>query len=116
MTANNNMKSPGYNIIIKWLSIIWNDFAEITIKESFVKCGITSQTDLHSALNQLLEFQSTENFSEYVVEIEPCDDIDGLDPDAIQDIFDNKHQTLAGLEEDKLDTGDQNDDEEDETL
>ena len=91
------MKSPGYYIIIKWQHL-WNDFAEITIKESFLKCGITSQTDLHSSLNQLLQLRSTENFLDYVVEIEPCDEIDGFDPYAIQDIFDNNHQTLAGSE------------------
>ena len=116
MTANNNMKSPGYIIIIKWLSIIWNDFAESTIKVSFMKCGITSQTNLHSALNQLLELQSTENFSEYVVELKPCNEINGFNPDAIEDIFDNNDQAIAELDEKKLDTGDEDDEEDDETF
>ena len=70
MTANNNLKSPGYSKVIQWLSIIWHEFDEIKIAESFSKCGIISQTDLHSALSQLLELQILDNLSEYVIEIE----------------------------------------------
>ena len=114
MTANNNLKSPGYSKVIQWLSIIWHEFDEIKIAESFSKCGIISQTDLHSALSQLLELQKPDNFSEYVTEIEPYDEIDGFDPDAIQDIFDKDDEVLADLEVKRINNDD--DDEEDETF
>ena len=69
------------------MSIIWHEFDEIKILESLSKCRIISQTELPSALIQLLELQRPDNFSEYVTELEPYDEIDSFDPDAIQDIF-----------------------------
>jgi len=41
-TKNNNLKSPGYANVIKWISEIWANFDKDIIKKSFDVTGITS--------------------------------------------------------------------------
>ena len=62
MTSNNNINIPGYSKAIQLMSIIWHEFDEITIIESFSKCGIISQTELDSALSQFIELQTRKLF------------------------------------------------------
>jgi hypothetical protein len=56
--------------------------------ESFKKCGITEQGNLHSALAQLLDSENVKNYCDYVSDLNPSDDIDGFNPDS-NDIFED---------------------------
>ena len=54
-TCHDNMRSPGYTVVIEWLSEIWRDFDSNIIIRSFDYCGITSQTNIHCALRSITE-------------------------------------------------------------
>ncbi|CAF0829312.1 unnamed protein product [Brachionus calyciflorus] len=56
-TETFNLKSPGYEQAIKWLSQIWAEFDSTIIKSSFDHCGITTNnsSDFHSSLRHILE-------------------------------------------------------------
>ena len=51
-TKNNNLKSPGYKEVIKWVSQIWYEFDPETIVKSFESTGITS--GYHSDYNHYI--------------------------------------------------------------
>jgi hypothetical protein len=43
------------------------------IRESFEKCSITSQGNLHSVLKQLLDSEEINKFSDSIRDVEPCE-------------------------------------------
>ena len=53
-TAFNNLRSPPYATVIRWISEIWRDFDSVLLAESFEKCEITSSSNLHHILNKFL--------------------------------------------------------------
>ncbi|CAF0776643.1 unnamed protein product [Brachionus calyciflorus] len=53
-TANQNLRSPGYENIINWVSVIWNEFDTTLLKESFDMCGLLDSSNLHSILDKLM--------------------------------------------------------------
>ncbi|CAF0969922.1 unnamed protein product [Brachionus calyciflorus] len=61
LTCHGNIKSPGYATCIAWLSEICTSFDPNVIKNSFDKCGIVSQYDLHSSLNYIIKNNSIIN-------------------------------------------------------
>ena len=52
VTNTGNMRSPGYSVVITWLSEIWQEMTPEIIRKSFDQCGITSvqNGDLHNRL------------------------------------------------------------------
>jgi hypothetical protein len=56
--------------------------------ESFKKCGITEQGNLHSSFAQLLDSENVKNYCDYLSDLIPSDDMDGFNPDC-NDIFED---------------------------
>ncbi|CAF0843188.1 unnamed protein product [Brachionus calyciflorus] len=71
-----NVKSPGYVKSITWLSEIWRDFDSNLLKESFDHCGITSQYQLHSALDHIVK--SNVLISDYIDDASSNDDLENF--------------------------------------
>jgi hypothetical protein len=77
-TVHGNVQgSPGYTTVIQWLSDIWRDFDTNIIRNSFDQCGITSQSNLHSALRAVVERNKT--FTKFVDDFYEADEIYGLE-------------------------------------
>ena len=75
------MRSPGYAKVIQWLSEIWRDFETHTIANSFDFCGITSQSSLHSVLNEIYSNKSRP--TDFVDDYTPGDELDGFNDDGL---------------------------------
>jgi hypothetical protein len=73
------MRSPGYVKVIEWLSEIWRNFDENILINSFDKCGITSQNNLHSALKAIVE--EGRSLLDYVDDFHAADEIYGFNDD-----------------------------------
>ena len=66
-TNTGNMSSPGYSVVITWLSEIWQEISLEIIRKSFDKCGITSvkNWNLH---NQLRHYVLKKQIAEDVID------------------------------------------------
>ena len=53
-TAAGNRRGPSYETVLEWISEIWSDLNPNLIIKSFDKCGITSSSELHQVLNQMV--------------------------------------------------------------
>ena len=92
------MRSPGYTTVIQWLSDIWRDFDTNIIINSFDQCGITSQTNLHSALRAVVEENKT--FSNIVDDFYEADEIYGFTNDDLElELDDGEMDILMELAE-----------------
>ncbi|RNA17277.1 pogo transposable element with KRAB domain-like [Brachionus plicatilis] len=78
-TKNGNARSPGYVKCIEWLSDIWLSLDSNLIARSFDSCGITSQFNLHTALDHMMKTNSLMN--DFVDDLNEADDIDGFEDD-----------------------------------
>ena len=56
-TKQGNLKSPGYQTVVKWISEIWRDLDENLIRNSFDQTGITSSVNdnFHTVLRYVIE-------------------------------------------------------------
>ncbi|RNA44212.1 pogo transposable element with KRAB domain-like, partial [Brachionus plicatilis] len=98
-TKSNNVRSPGYALIIQWVSSIWEQFDKMIIQNSFDQAGITSNIiDLFH--RQLRHFIFNQEF------------IDDVEDDNAQDL----NAFISGDEANihDLDLDDFDDDEDDE--
>ena len=57
-TSSNNIRSPGYALVIEWISKIWTNFSRDTLRNSFAQCGIVT-SDPRLFHNQLRHFVKT---------------------------------------------------------
>ena len=64
-----NMRSPGYAMVLQWISEIWDELDSNLIARSFDNSGITS-SKLTDSNNQLRHFVRA---SEFVDEVQPDD-------------------------------------------
>jgi hypothetical protein len=71
-TAQGNLRSPSYALVITWLSEIWESLDVNIIIDSFAECGITSvdPLDLRKQLRHLAETNE-------LVEVDDIIDYDG---------------------------------------
>ena len=75
ISIHGNTKSPGFALVIQWISQIWEEFDEHLIKNSFEQCGITSISNLHSSLKEI--YTSNQLINEYIDLFYDYDDILG---------------------------------------
>ena len=92
------MRSPGYTTVIQWLSEIWCDFDTNIIIKSFDQCGITSQSNLHSALRAVVEENKT--FSNFVDDFYEADEIHGFTNDGLE--LDDDDMQILMAENDEI--------------
>ena len=64
-TAAGNVRSPGYAMVLQWISEIWDELDSNLIARSFDNCGITS-SKLSDFNNQLRHFVRTTEFADKV--------------------------------------------------
>ena len=96
-TVHGNMRSPGYTTVIQWLSDIWRDFDSNIIRNSFDQCGITSQSNLHSALRAVVEQNKT--FNKFVDDFYEADEIYGFTNDDLElDLSDGETEILMDID------------------
>ena len=75
ISIHGNTKSPGFALVIQWISQIWEEFDEHLIKNSFEQCRITSISNLHSSLKEI--YTSNQLINEYIDLFYDYDDILG---------------------------------------
>jgi hypothetical protein len=83
-TKANNMRSPGYANVIKWISDVWDEMDENIIRKSFDQCGITSDNQLHSVLNTILQENSV--MTDFVCDEHASDEFEMDDIDLFDSI------------------------------
>jgi hypothetical protein len=73
-TKAENLKSPGYALVIDWISKIWAEFDESILRDSFDACGISSNSNLSSMLKCIVSADSDNEISnDYVTDAEDAD-------------------------------------------
>jgi len=82
-TRAGNMRSPGYGLVIDWISQIWDDLDNELIVRSFKLCGIT-QNNLEDCHSQLRAFMD-EGVMDMVVDDDGTDEIQGFDDEGAND-------------------------------
>ena len=70
-----NLQDLHYELVIQWISQIWEEFDEHLIKNLFEQCGITSVSNLHSRLKEI--YISNQLINEYIDLFYDYDDISG---------------------------------------
>lgn len=75
-TPAGNMRSPGYAQSIEWITEAWLNFEENILVSSFSQCGITSSTNLHQTLKQLLDVKDPTIYSTIVEDEAPSDELE----------------------------------------
>ncbi|RNA22105.1 pogo transposable element with KRAB domain-like [Brachionus plicatilis] len=85
-TRFGNTKSPGYVKCITWLSEILRNFDSDLLRASFDYCGITSQYQLHSALDHIIKNNVLINdFVEEATNFDDCEDFVDDDQNLFED-------------------------------
>ena len=105
-TAARNMRSPGYALVLQWISEAWADIDPNLIARSFDHCEITSSR-LIDFNNQLRHFVRT---TELVDEIQPEEPSDNQGVN----VFENEGDDWDAQTQAILDSDSDNDNEEDE--
>ena len=81
MTANLNLRSPGYVKAVRWIGKIWNELPEDILINSYLQCGIHQSlvpgeaSLLHKTLQVILDHPSQPEPG-YVVDHEASNEID----------------------------------------
>lgn len=87
ITRFDNVRSPGYQQCIRWLSEMWDEFPEHNIINSFEYCGIVSQYNLHDCLKTMMRTNTI--IGDFVDDSHDCDNIDGFESE--DEIFDEQN-------------------------
>ena len=96
------MRSPGYAMVLQWISEIWDELDSNLIACFFANCGIKS-SKLTDSKNQLRHFFRT---TEFVDEVQPDDSAqnddfieENGDETQTQIIIDSESEEVIGHEE-----------------
>ena len=80
LTASNNIRSPGYALVITWIRQIWASLSRDIIRNYFIQCGIVANepNDYH---NQLRNFVKNRILMDYIKTDDNTSGIKGFDRD-----------------------------------
>ena len=79
-TASKNVRSPGFALVITWISQIWSNFSRDIIRQSFIHCGIVSN-DSNTYHKQLRHFVQKRILMDDIDIDDDTSDIQGFNPD-----------------------------------
>ena len=97
-TRAGNMRSPGYGLVINWISAAWDELDQDIILRTFQLCGITQSNfdDCHTQLRAFMDSGETD----MVVDDDGSNEVRGFEDEVLDDQDDDDEESEAESEED----------------